>query len=66
MCRGYVIIELVSPKDEWSARTLGVLEIEEYLFKERFDTEYLHQVSYLLDACDHHTAVYPVQGVCLS
>ena len=23
----------------------GVLEIEEYLFKERFDTKYLHQVS---------------------
>ena len=44
-----------------------MLEIEEYLFKERFDTKYtkfdtkyLHQVSYLLDACVHHTAVYPV------
>ena len=34
-----------------------MLEIEEYLFKERFDTKYLHQVSYLLDACAHHTAV---------
>ena len=33
-----------------------MLEIEEYLFKERFDTKYLHQVSYLLDACAHHTA----------
>ena len=39
VCRGYVIMELVSPKDEWSARTLGVLEIEEYLFKERFNTK---------------------------
>ena len=57
MCRGYVIIELVSPKDEQSARTVGVLEIEENLFKERFDTKYLHQVSYLLDACAHHAAV---------
>ena len=38
-----MIIELVSPKDEWSARTLGVLEIEEYLFKERFGTKHLHQ-----------------------
>ena len=65
MCRGYVIIELVSPKDEQSARTVGVLEIEENLFKERFDTKYLHQVSYLLDACAHHTAVYPVQRVYL-
>ena len=53
-CRGYVTIELVSPKDEYE---LGVLEIEEYLFKERFDTKYLHQVSYLIDACAHHTAV---------
>ena len=35
----------------------GVLEIEEYLFKERFDTKYFHQVSYLLDACAHHAAV---------
>ena len=43
MCRGYVVIELVSLWDEQSARTLGVLEIEEYLFEdlfeERFDTE---------------------------
>ena len=42
-----------------------MLEIEEYLFKERFDTKYLRQV-YLLDACAHHTAVYPVQRVYLS
>ena len=34
-----------------------MLEIEEYLFKEQFDTKYLHQVSYLLDACAHHTVV---------
>ena len=34
-----------------------MLEIEEYLFKERFDTKYLHQVSYMLDACAHHAAV---------
>ena len=45
-----------------------MLEIEEYLFKERFDAKYsvLNQVSYLLDACAHHTAVYLVQRVCLS
>ena len=29
-----------------------MLEIEEYLFKERFDTNNVHQVSYLLDACE--------------
>ena len=29
---------------------LSVLEVEEYLLKERFDTKYLHQVSYLRDA----------------
>ena len=41
-----------------------MLEIEEKLFfRERFDAKYLHQVSYLLDACVHHTAVYPVQRV---
>ena len=34
-----------------------MLEIEKYLFKERFYTKYLHQVSYLFDACAHHTAV---------
>ena len=34
-----------------------MLEIEEYLFKERFDTKCLHEVSYLLDACAHHAAV---------
>ena len=34
-----------------------MLEIEEYLFKERFGTKYVHQVSYLLDACAHHAAV---------
>ena len=66
VCRGYVIIELVSPKDEYSARTLGVLEIEECLFKERFDMKYLHQVSYILNVCAHHTAVYPVQRAYLS
>ena len=27
-----------------------MLEVEEYLLKERFDTKYLHQVSYLGDA----------------
>ena len=27
-----------------------MLEIEEYLLKERFDTKYFHQVSYLFDA----------------
>ena len=32
-----------------SARTLGVLQVEELLI-ERFDTKYLHQVSYLRDA----------------
>ena len=32
----------------------------------KFDTKYLHQVSYLLDACFHHTAVYPVPSMCLS
>ena len=43
---------------------LGVLEIEEKIFfSERFDAKYLHQVSYLLDACVHLTAVYPVQRV---
>ena len=46
--------------DEYSAWTLGVLEIEENLFfRERFDAKYLHQVSCLLDACVHHTDVYP-------
>ena len=68
MCRGSVIIDLVlrSILDEKSAWMLGVLEIEENLFfRERFDTKYLHQVSYLLDACVHLTAVYPVQRVCL-
>ena len=43
LCPGYVIIEHVSAKDEWSSLTLGVLEIKEYLFEdlfeERFDTE---------------------------
>ena len=34
-----------------------MLEIEEYLFEERFDTKYLHQVSYLLGACAHRAAV---------
>ena len=65
MCRGSVIIELVSRmKSTWM---LGVPEIEEKLFfRERFDAKYLHQVSYLLDACVHLTAVYPVQRVCLS
>ena len=46
---------------------LGVLEIEENFFKrKRFDAKYLviHQVSYLLDACVHHTAVYPVRVSC--
>ena len=43
-----------------------MLEIEEYLFKERFDTKYLHQLSCLLDACAHHTAVYPAQRVYMS
>ena len=46
--------------------TLGVLKIEEYLFKELFDTKYFHQIPYLLDACAHHTVFYPVQRVCLS
>ena len=45
---------------------LGVLEIEENLFfRERFDAKYLHQISYLLDACVHLTVVYPIQHVCL-
>ena len=43
---------------------LGVLEIEENLFfrffRERFDAKYVQQVSYLLDACVHLTAVYPI------
>ena len=39
VCHGYVIIELVSHKDGWSALTLGVVEIEEYLLKERFNTK---------------------------
>ena len=65
MCRGSVIIELVS-RDEESAWMLGALEIEENLFfREWFDAKYLHQVSYLLDACVHLAAVYPVQRVCL-
>ena len=36
-----MIRELVSLKDEESARTLlvGVLKVEEYLLKERFDTK---------------------------
>ena len=65
VCRGSVIIELVSRmKSTWM---LGVPEIEEKLFfRERFDAKYLHQVSYLLDTCVHHTAVYPAQRVCLS
>ena len=43
---------------------LGVLEIEEKKnLRERFDAKYLRQVSYLLDACVHLTAVYPVQRV---
>ena len=43
---------------------LGVLEIEEKLFfRGRFDAKYLHQVSYLLDACVYLTVVYPVQRV---
>ena len=46
--------------------TAVVFLIQQYLFKELFDTKYLHQVSYLLDACAHHTAFYPVQRVCLS
>ena len=46
---------------------LGVLEIEEKkFFRKRFEANYLHQVSYLLDACVDLTAVYPVQRVCLS
>ena len=45
---------------------LGALEIEENLFfREWFDAKYLHQVSYLLDACVHLAAVYLVQRVCL-
>ena len=46
-------------------RTLGELEVEEYLLKERFDTRYLHQVSYLRDA--HGVGVLQdVVGVCSS
>ena len=46
---------------------LGVLEIKEKIFfRKRFGAKYLRQVSYLLDACVHLTAVYPVQCVCLS
>ena len=37
---------------------LGVLEIEENLFFRRwFDAKYLHQVSYLLDACKKPTSI---------
>ena len=37
---------------------LGVLEIEENLFfRRRFDAKYLHQVSYLLDACKRPTSI---------
>ena len=46
VCRGSVIIELVSRM---------------IIF-----TKYLHQVSCLLNACVHLTAVYPVQHVRLS
>ena len=42
---------------------LGVLEIEEKKIRERFGAKYLRQVSYLLDACVHLTAVYAVQRV---
>ena len=53
--------------DEQSSQMLGVLEINEKIFfRERFGAKYLRQVSYLLDACVHLTAVYPVQRVCLS
>ena len=46
-------------------RTLGVLEVEEYLLKERFDTKYLHQVSYLRDAYGVGV-LQDVVGVCSS
>ena len=36
---------------------LGVLEIEENLFFRRFDAKYLHQVSYVLDACKKPTSI---------
>ena len=43
---------------------LGVLEIKEKIFfRKRFGAKYLRQVSYLLDACVHLTAVYPAQRV---
>ena len=42
-----------------------MLEVEEYLLKERFDTKYLHQVSYLLDAYGVG-ALQDVVGVCSS
>ena len=46
-------------------RTLGVLEVEEYLLMERFDTKYLHQVSYLRD--EYGVGVLQgVVGVCSS
>ena len=48
-----------------SARTLGVLAVEEYLLKERFDTKYLHQVSYLRDAYGIGI-LQDVVGVCSS
>ena len=42
-----------------------MLEIEEYLLKERLDTKYLHQVSYLLDAYGVGL-LQDVVGVCSS
>ena len=44
MCRGYV---------------MGVLEIEEYLFEDLFESGLIQN-----DACVHHTAAYPVRVYC--
>ena len=41
----------------------GCARNRRFFFRERFDAKYLHRVSYLLDACVHLTAVYPVQRV---
>ena len=48
-------------------QTLGVLQVDEYSLKERFEMKYLHQVSYLCDTyVDEHNAclVFCISCVC--
>ena len=40
LCRSFVITKLVSPSDDESARALGVLDVDEYSLKERFNVKY--------------------------